>query len=204
MDWWVGGHQIGTWSARDNLHWVRYTNASHMVMLEEPAAAHDMVLRFLGIDVLQAAGPSAVIPSRLGSNASELVLNKVQIEGTASAGAGGAAAAAVSNLSTPSTTRSVQEQHQDHEAKYGPRRFGVLVVVLLAVLGVGLLVLRFLSRRHSSRRGFSRRSTRHRAQSEAAKRKGKGKTGRSSFDGQKGRRAERDSVELEALMQDSR
>lgn len=183
MDWVVQNHVVGSWAIRDGLHWVRYREASHMVMLEEPAAAHDMVLRFLGIDVLNAAGPAAVIPSRLGTNGSELVINRVDAEGGSKA-----------LTPTPSTTldaeREQKIQHQDREAYYGPRRFGVLIVVLLSIVGLAWMLFRWLSRRRQ-------RSFRLRARQKTA-RKGKARM-RSSIESNKWR-SKHDSVELEALV----
>lgn len=113
-----------------------------MVMVEEPVAAHDMVLRFMGVDRLQAAGSAAIIPSRLGNVEPGKVVHKVTP---------GHSAVAVDDAEGPNTatnaTAQAQQEHKDREKYYGPRRSGVLAVSVLAAVCSIFLVFRWLSRR---------------------------------------------------------
>lgn len=49
---------------------------------DKPLPAHDMLLRFLSIDLLGAAGPAAQVPSRVGDEL-EAVLGETHVNGTA-------------------------------------------------------------------------------------------------------------------------
>lgn len=54
---------------------VSIAGASHMVGFDKPIEAHDMMLRWMGVDSLaDAAGPSAGIPSRLGDEAERTLI----------------------------------------------------------------------------------------------------------------------------------
>ena len=98
LDWRVDGKHAGTWVTARNLTYVKVADASHMVRsasllvgpvltslqvpYDQPLAAHDMLLRFLGVDLLGAAGPAAQVPSRVG-NEQEAVLGETHPNGTA-------------------------------------------------------------------------------------------------------------------------
>lgn len=70
--WSVNDNLMGRWHTERNLTYVRVYNASHMVPLDMPVASHDMILRFMGAAPLQAAGPLAIISSRVGSEAGHI------------------------------------------------------------------------------------------------------------------------------------
>ncbi|GAA6061343.1 hypothetical protein JCM10212_004824 [Sporobolomyces blumeae] len=98
QDWYVNGKNAGTWQSARNLTYVKILEASHMVPYDQPLAAHDMFLRFVGVssEFLNAAGPAAQIPSRIGSE-QEAVLGSTHPNGTSlndllssSSGGGGA------------------------------------------------------------------------------------------------------------------
>lgn len=57
-------------------------DAPRQVPYDQPVAAHDMLVRFLNIDLLGAAGPAAQVPSRVG-NEQEAVLGETHPNGTA-------------------------------------------------------------------------------------------------------------------------
>ena len=57
-------------------------DAVRQVPYDQPVAAHDMLVRFLNIDLLGAAGPAAQVPSRVG-NEQEAVLGETHPNGTA-------------------------------------------------------------------------------------------------------------------------
>ncbi|GAA5870014.1 hypothetical protein JCM3774_004337 [Rhodotorula dairenensis] len=66
-DWVVDGRTAGTWTTARNMTYVKIFEASHMVPYDQPLAAHDMLLRFVGASLLSAAGPAAQVPSRIGN-----------------------------------------------------------------------------------------------------------------------------------------
>ncbi|GAA6041532.1 hypothetical protein JCM8097_004247 [Rhodosporidiobolus ruineniae] len=80
--WAVNGKAAGTWTTARNLTYVKVNEASHMVPYDQPLAAHDMFLRFIGVSPLSAAGPAAQVPSRVGSE-QEAVLGSTHPNGTA-------------------------------------------------------------------------------------------------------------------------
>ncbi|KAM0756169.1 alpha/beta-hydrolase [Meredithblackwellia eburnea MCA 4105] len=82
QDWSVDGKHAGTWRSARGLTYVKIADASHMVPYDQPLAAHDMFLRFVGADLLGAAGPAAQVPSRVGDE-QEAVLGNTHLNGTA-------------------------------------------------------------------------------------------------------------------------
>ncbi|KAK4704204.1 carboxypeptidase D, partial [Phenoliferia sp. Uapishka_3] len=82
LDWRVDGKHAGTWTTARGLTYVKIADASHMVPYDQPLAAHDMLLRFVGVDLLGAAGPAAQVPSRVGDE-QEAVLGETHVNGTA-------------------------------------------------------------------------------------------------------------------------
>ncbi|KAM0793726.1 hypothetical protein ACM66B_001150 [Microbotryomycetes sp. NB124-2] len=82
QDWFVNGEQAGTWTTARNMTYVKVAGASHMVPYDVPLVAHDMLLRFVGVDLLGAAGPAAQVPSRVGDE-QEAVLGETHPNGTA-------------------------------------------------------------------------------------------------------------------------
>ncbi|GAA6058715.1 hypothetical protein JCM10212_003403 [Sporobolomyces blumeae] len=89
LDWTVDGKPAGRWTTRANLTYVEVKNSSHMVPMDQPLAAHDMLLRFMAVDTLGSAGPSARIPSRVGHGSFETILGSTRPNGSTLAGAGG-------------------------------------------------------------------------------------------------------------------
>lgn len=108
---------------------------------------HDILLRFIGIDPLTAAGDGSRIPSRLsGSGESNAVLGKVSPDGDTlpavksqqkqqAAAAASSAAAAVDKEG-----QEGQPIDKERELRYGPRRtavlFSIIVCVTLAIYGL--------------------------------------------------------------------
>jgi carboxypeptidase D len=64
----VNGSAAGTWVSARNLTYAKIFNASHMVGFDVPHVAHDMMLRFMGVDFAALAGGTASIPSSVGDN----------------------------------------------------------------------------------------------------------------------------------------
>lgn len=118
------------------------------VPIDQPYAAHDILLRFLGIDALSAAGGASKIPSHVGNATTDTnaVVGKVSPDGNtlpgvkseqakAAAASASAAAAAVDLHNSAG-----QPINKDRELYYGPRRTGVLVLILMTVI-LGLWAL---------------------------------------------------------------
>ncbi|KAK7033536.1 Cell death protease [Paramarasmius palmivorus] len=74
QSWSVNATPAGTWVASRNLTYAKIFNASHMAPFDLPHVAHDMILRFMGVDFSSIVGGSAKIPSSLGSEAKPLFL----------------------------------------------------------------------------------------------------------------------------------
>ncbi|EJU06202.1 alpha/beta-hydrolase [Dacryopinax primogenitus] len=66
LDWEVDGAHAGSWVTARNLSYVKLSGASHMVGFDVPNVAHDMMLRFMGVDFHSLSGGSASIPSSVG------------------------------------------------------------------------------------------------------------------------------------------
>ncbi|KAF8559462.1 carboxypeptidase KEX1 [Imleria badia] len=73
--WTVGGEPAGTWVTSRNLTYVKVFNASHMVPYDVPDAAHDMILRFMGVDFSAILEGSARIPSSVGDDAKPIFMD---------------------------------------------------------------------------------------------------------------------------------
>ncbi|KAL8283118.1 hypothetical protein RQP46_005896 [Phenoliferia psychrophenolica] len=150
QDWTVDSVLSGQWTTARSLSYVNVFNASHMVPMDVPVAAHDMLLRFMGVDTLHAAGHAAKVPSRLGKE-TEAVLGATQPDGSTLKGNEAAAAAANGDKDTATKDVTLDGFDKDHELRYGPRRTAVLFL-LLAVVGVGIwLFFRWRSGRRQDR-----------------------------------------------------
>jgi len=67
QSWAVNAVPAGTWVASRNLTYVKIFNASHMVPYDVPHVAHDMMLRFMGVNFTAIIDGSAKIPSTIGN-----------------------------------------------------------------------------------------------------------------------------------------
>ncbi|GAA5976758.1 hypothetical protein JCM11641_000861 [Rhodosporidiobolus odoratus] len=156
LDWTVNGEFAGLWQTARNLTYVEVFNSSHMVPMDQPLAAHDMLLRFMQVDTLNAAGASAKIPSRIGKE-QEAVLGATHPNGTTLAGTelalGGGGGGGLDSDASTSETEKVMEDGLDihHEAYYGPRRTAALVVLLVLVVGAVWAILRWRTTRRRER-----------------------------------------------------
>jgi len=63
-------------------------NASHMVPYDEPLVAHDMILRFMGVNFTAIADGSARIPSSVGDDVKPVLVPQDQHPTPTPAGAG--------------------------------------------------------------------------------------------------------------------
>lgn len=81
QEWKVNGTHAGRWRQDRNLTYALIANGSHMAPYDVPFVAQDMILRFLNLDVLDAAGPAANISSGIGKEP-ETVLHRVHLNNT--------------------------------------------------------------------------------------------------------------------------
>ncbi|GAA5908210.1 uncharacterized protein JCM6883_004309 [Sporobolomyces salmoneus] len=162
LEWTVDGKPAGRWTTRGNLTYVEVSNSSHMVPMDQPLAAHDMLLRFLTVDTLGSAGPSALIPSQIGRHSLPLILGSTHPNGSSlpsllspqdaldgSSTSGGKEGKEIDAV----TGEKILEDGFDinHERYYGPRRTVALVLGFL-VLGVaGWFGLRWRRRKRMER-----------------------------------------------------
>ena len=169
-----------------------------MVPIEQPLAAHDMLLRFIGIDTLGAAGPTALIPSRLGGER-EAVVGETSPDGsTLEKGGNAETDVSKSPLAADVDGDGKDELNKDREAYYGPRRTAVLVLLILTIVAVLLLIFRWMSvrarRRASKRHSHEMKSRRH-SSSSSRKREKSSRTHR-----QQASMEEIEEAELEGLV----
>ncbi|KAH7887403.1 alpha beta-hydrolase [Phlebopus sp. FC_14] len=73
--WSVDGTPAGTWVSSRNLTYAKIFNASHMVPYDVPDVAHDMILRFVGMNFSAIVDGSARIPSSVGEDAKPIFLD---------------------------------------------------------------------------------------------------------------------------------
>ncbi|KAG6373757.1 Alpha/Beta hydrolase protein [Boletus reticuloceps] len=73
--WTVAGEPAGRWVSSRNLTYVEVFNASHMVPYDVPDVAHDMILRFMGVDFSAILEGSARIPSSIGDDVKPIFMD---------------------------------------------------------------------------------------------------------------------------------
>jgi carboxypeptidase D len=83
-EWWLNDTQVGTWTVRDNLTYVKVRlmintqsrriliphqvlGSSHMVGYDVPDVTNDMIARFMKVDFSLLPGNEAASKSRIGS-----------------------------------------------------------------------------------------------------------------------------------------
>lgn len=139
LAWTVNGTDAGTWQTSRNLTYVKVHGASHMVGFDVPTIAHDMILRFMGVDF--GADHTIGLPARLPS----VVGDDVR---------GGLAVTPGSSTAAPasSSTGVSAEDEARWEAWYNAGS-AALIFVLIA-LGVGLFFY-LRSRRNKRKPGVS-------------------------------------------------
>lgn len=98
--------------------------------MDQPLAAHDMLIRFMQVDTLNAAGVSALIPSRIGVAELEVILGATKPDGSAL----DSTLKEVADAAVIEKEISEDGFDKDHELMYGPRRTFLLFLFLL--LGV--------------------------------------------------------------------
>jgi len=147
-DYYVNGTKQGSWTEARGLSFVKYDHASHLVPADAPHAVHDMVLRFMGVDPLLAAGPVSSLASQVGAEDHTGIIVKTHPNGTL---------LEQDKLNkeldkAPSIGAApVLETIEERQAYYGPRQTIALIIVLTGLI-VGLVML-FKWRRKRRRAG---------------------------------------------------
>lgn len=137
--WYVNNELAGYWRSNRNMTYVSIAKASHMVGVDKPVEAHDMMLRFMGVDLMDAAGPSARIPSRLEGEVDRILVV---------AGGGKSAASQDNSPMIPGISGKTEAQVAEEakwEAYYNAG--SAALIVLLILVGAGTCILLRLRRR---------------------------------------------------------
>lgn len=143
QDWRINGELVGTWQSDRNLTYVRVNNASHMVGYDAPLQAHDMMLRFMDVDMNLASGTAALNTSTVGLDARILVPDRGKTHVPSHAAPPQAA------LETPRPSASTPKQQPAPGAKFD--LLGNLFVIALIAAAVGACL--WVRRRSRARPG---------------------------------------------------
>lgn len=135
-NWVVDGQPAGTWTASRKLTYVKVYNSSHMVPYDVPHAAHDMMLRFMGVDFNAIASGSVSIPSNVGNSTKPVVKPNTGIV-----------------LNGDSTDDAATKTPEDEKAKWDAYYNTGSIAVILFLIGLGF-GLYFFCRNRRRRLGF--------------------------------------------------
>lgn len=113
------------------------------VPYDKPVESHDMLLRFVGVNLLGAAGPAAQVPSKVGDE-QEAVVGETHVNGTAVAPVLGE-----DKTSSSSTGTSSIFEGDSFETIVNAGSAVVILLVMLLAIGIFICV----RRRVASRKG---------------------------------------------------
>ncbi|KAG8890518.1 Cell death protease [Tulasnella sp. 332] len=125
LPWVLNGTEAGFWTTARNLTYVKISGASHMVGFDVPMAAHDMMLRFMGVDLSLA---TAGLPARLPSSVGDDVRLGVLTPPTPS-----------TDSSAPTSTTTVEQDKARWEAYYNAGSAALVLVLVLLAIGLFFL-----------------------------------------------------------------
>ncbi|KAG7097454.1 hypothetical protein E1B28_004799 [Marasmius oreades] len=118
QSWSVNDTSAGTWVTSRNLTYAKIFNASHMAPFDVPHVAHDMILRFMGVDFSKVLDGSAQVPSSIGPDSKPQFLPNALVS------------------VTPSSTKSPQQDKAMWEAYYNAGAVGVVLFIIVAAIGI--------------------------------------------------------------------
>ncbi|KNZ51207.1 hypothetical protein VP01_404g8 [Puccinia sorghi] len=153
QDYYVNGTKQGSWTEARGLSFVKYDHASHLVPVDVPHATHDMLLRFMGVDPLLAAGPVSSLASQVGADDHTGIIVKTHPNGTLLE-----QDKLITELDkAPSIGAApVLETIEERQAYYGPRQTIALIIVLTGLI-IGLVMLfKWRRKRRQARRHLSK------------------------------------------------
>ncbi|KAH9817334.1 putative carboxypeptidase KEX1 precursor [Melampsora americana] len=148
QQWKVNGTHAGQWRQDRNLTYALIANGSHMAPYDVPLVAQDMILRFLNLDVLDAAGPAANVSSGIGTEP-ETILHRVHLNNTLLETISSSESLPPSVPNTLGNTLSTDSNY------YNASSAGIIIVMLGGALGLLFLWRRKL--RRSGRGDFAQR-----------------------------------------------
>ncbi|KAI0032923.1 alpha/beta-hydrolase [Vararia minispora EC-137] len=142
--WTVANKPAGTWVSSRNMTYVKIFNASHMVGFDAPTVSHDMILRFMNVNLTALADGAARIPSAVGTDRRPALVDSVAASpgGDTSAGMG----AGASPGKTPEQDKAMWE------AYYNAGSAALVLVLVLLAIGI-FLWCRVRSRRTARSNG---------------------------------------------------
>ncbi|KAG1752379.1 alpha beta-hydrolase [Suillus paluster] len=126
--WTVNDSPAGTWVSSRNLTYAKIFNASHMVPYDVPDIAHDMILRFMGMDFSAIVDGSARIPSTVGDDVKPIFLDSGDLP-----------------LSSPLPGKTPEQTKAQWEAYYNAG--SIVLIFLLIAIAIGLCIWCRLRRR---------------------------------------------------------
>ncbi|KIK40071.1 hypothetical protein CY34DRAFT_88000 [Suillus luteus UH-Slu-Lm8-n1] len=126
--WTVDGTPAGTWVSSRNLTYAKLFNASHMAPYDVPDVAHDMILRFMGMDFSAIVDGSARIPSAVGDDAKPIFMDSGDVP-----------------LSSPLPGKTPEQTKAQWDAYYNAG--SVVLIFLLLAIAIGLCIWCRLRRR---------------------------------------------------------
>lgn len=130
------------------------------VPIDKPYEAHDILLRFTGIDTLKAAGAGSNVPSTIGDGHGN-VLGKISPEGETLDSVKSELdkqAAAIDKAASDAVDKAGAEGQpidKERELIYGPRRSAVLFIIILTVSIAVYGLLRWRARVRHQRAGWA-------------------------------------------------
>ncbi|KAG2143613.1 alpha beta-hydrolase [Suillus clintonianus] len=126
--WTVNDIPAGTWVSSRNLTYAKIFNASHMVPYDVPEIAHDMILRFMGMNFSAIVDGSARIPSAVGDDAKPIFLDSGDVP-----------------LSSPLPGKTPEQTKAQWDAYYNAG--SVVLIFLVLAIAIGLCIWCRLRRR---------------------------------------------------------
>jgi carboxypeptidase D len=121
--WTVEGSPAGTWVSSRNLTYVKLFNASHMAPYDVPHLAHDMILRFMGMNFSAIVDGSAKIPSSIGDNDTKPIFT-TEADPTAT--------------TTPGSGKTPQQNKAMWEAYYNAGSAALVLILIFLAIGTFL------------------------------------------------------------------
>ncbi|KDR84091.1 hypothetical protein GALMADRAFT_236745 [Galerina marginata CBS 339.88] len=118
QSWNVNSLPAGTWVTSRNLTYAKIFNASHMAPVDVPHVAHDMILRFMGVNFTAIVDGSARIPSTIGADSKPKFIEEHEAK--------------------PSTAVPAKTPQQDKamwEAYYNAGSAALVLVLIMVVIG---------------------------------------------------------------------
>ncbi|KAH8834509.1 Alpha/Beta hydrolase protein [Flagelloscypha sp. PMI_526] len=129
-NWIVDDQPAGTWVEARNLTYAKMFNASHMAPFDYPHVAHDMILRFMGVDWNLAANGTTRISSSVGHDIKPVVSLGDSVSDASSKTGSGASSNGGSGGDSPEQSKA------KWEAYYNAGSSALVLIVIAAAIGI--------------------------------------------------------------------